>query len=70
MTARPSEAPDVDRLARSMLLLHGGHDDDEHDHAASDGGGRILVQGTGFRVRSGTRRRGARGHRSGTGTAT
>ena len=25
------EAPDVDRLARSMLLLHGGHDDD-HDH--------------------------------------
>lgn len=23
--------PDVDRLARSMLLLHGGHDDD-HDH--------------------------------------
>jgi len=25
--------PDVDRLARSMLLLHGGHDDD-HEHAA------------------------------------
>jgi hypothetical protein len=24
--------PDVDRLARSMLLLHGGHDDD-HEHA-------------------------------------
>ena len=22
------EAPDVDRLARSMLLLHGAHDDD------------------------------------------
>ncbi|NVN53471.1 hypothetical protein [Mycolicibacterium hippocampi] len=25
--------PDVDRLARSMLLLHGGHDDD-HDHGS------------------------------------
>ena len=30
-------APDVDRLARSMLLLHGGHDDD-HTHG-DDGGG-------------------------------
>ncbi len=28
--------PDVDRLARSMLLLHGVHDDDEH---ATGGGG-------------------------------
>jgi len=27
--------PDVDRLARSMLLLHGGHDDDDHDHSAN-----------------------------------
>jgi hypothetical protein len=27
-----NEAPDVDRLARSMVLLHGGHDDDDHDH--------------------------------------
>ncbi|OBF16570.1 hypothetical protein [Mycobacterium sp. ACS4331] len=26
------QMPDVDTLARSMLLLHGGHDDDEHDH--------------------------------------
>jgi hypothetical protein len=27
------QAPDVDRLARSMLLLHGGHEDDhEHGH--------------------------------------
>ena len=26
------EAPDVDQLARSMLLLHGVHDDDD-DHA-------------------------------------
>ena len=28
MTPR-EEAPDVDRLARSMLLLHGGHDEEE-----------------------------------------
>ncbi|GJF15598.1 hypothetical protein NGTWS1803_30400 [Mycolicibacterium cyprinidarum] len=28
--------PDVDRLARSMLLLHGGHDHD-HDHGTPDG---------------------------------
>jgi hypothetical protein len=28
----PEDAPDVDRLARSMVLLHGGHDDDDHDH--------------------------------------
>lgn len=27
-------APDVDRLARAMLLLHGAHDD--HDHPASE----------------------------------
>ena len=26
------EAPDVDQLARSMLLLHGVHDDDDHAH--------------------------------------
>ncbi|CAA0080230.1 Uncharacterised protein [Mycolicibacterium vanbaalenii] len=26
--------PDVDRLARSMLLLHGGHDDDDHEHGS------------------------------------
>ncbi|SEH62051.1 hypothetical protein SAMN04489835_2108 [Mycolicibacterium rutilum] len=31
------EAPDVDRLARAMLLLHGGHDDDEHSHDSSAG---------------------------------
>ena len=32
MTAR-DEAPDVDRLARSMLRLYGAHDDhDEHGH--------------------------------------
>ena len=28
-----NEAPDVDRLARSMLMLYGAHDDDdEHEH--------------------------------------
>ena len=33
------DAPDVDRLARSMLRLHGAHDDD-HEHGANgDGGG-------------------------------
>ncbi len=35
-----SQTPDVDRLARSMLLLH-GHDDEEHEHghhSAPDGG--------------------------------
>jgi hypothetical protein len=31
------EAPDVDRLARSMLMLYGAHDD--HDDAAEIGGG-------------------------------
>jgi hypothetical protein len=32
MTARDerTQTPDVDRLARSMLLLHGAHDDDDH----------------------------------------
>lgn len=29
MTGSP-EPPDVDRLARAMLLLHGAHDDDDH----------------------------------------
>lgn len=28
------ETPDVDDLARSMLVLHGGHDD--HDHGSDD----------------------------------
>lgn len=28
------EAPDVDDIARSMLLLHGIHDDHDHDHDA------------------------------------
>jgi hypothetical protein len=32
------DAPDVDRLARSMLLLHGAHDDHDHD-ANEDAGG-------------------------------
>ncbi len=37
MTAQ-EQTPDVDRLARSMVLLHGGHDDeDDHEHAPSNG---------------------------------
>jgi hypothetical protein len=32
------EAPDVDQLARSMLLLHGVHDDDDHAHGEFSGG--------------------------------
>ncbi|TVY02449.1 hypothetical protein FPV58_10585 [Mycolicibacterium porcinum] len=32
-----SQAPDVEDLARSMLLLHGAHDDDDH-HAGGDAG--------------------------------
>src|SRR5262245_60661167 len=31
-----NEPPDVDRLARSMLLLHGGHDDDHADEGDGD----------------------------------
>jgi len=31
--------PDVDRLARSMLLLHGDHHDDDERPAGADGGG-------------------------------
>lgn len=34
MSAR-KQAPDVDRLARAMLMLHGAHDDE--DHAPGDG---------------------------------
>ena len=37
--AAEQQPPDVDRLARSMLLLHGGHDDDhEHGHGHGHGG--------------------------------
>lgn len=31
--------PDVDRLARSMLALHGAHDDDDHSHGDNGTGG-------------------------------
>ncbi|MGP4055066.1 hypothetical protein ACTWP6_09650 [Mycobacterium sp. 4D054] len=31
-----NDQPDVDRLARSMLLLH-GHDDEEHEHGHTPG---------------------------------
>ena len=34
--------PDVDQLARSMLLVHGAHDDD--DHAEPRGGGRSRAR--------------------------
>jgi hypothetical protein len=37
MTPR-KDAPDVDRLARAMLMLHGAHDDDEHGHGGGDAG--------------------------------
>jgi len=33
------EIPEVDRLARSMLLLHGAHDDDDHPVGDGRGGG-------------------------------
>jgi hypothetical protein len=31
-----NEVPDVDRLARSMLALHGAHDDDDHPPGTDD----------------------------------
>lgn len=40
MSQRKQEIPEVDELARSMLLLHGGHDDGDHHPATeTDGGG-------------------------------
>lgn len=36
MTPRDA-VPDVDRLARAMLLLHGAHDDHDHGHGAHGG---------------------------------
>jgi len=36
----PHNVPDVDRLARSMLLLHGGHDDDDHPQGRGGAGSR------------------------------
>lgn len=38
-----TQTPDVDRLAKSMLLLH-GHDDEEHEHGHHPDG---AVEGTG-----------------------
>jgi hypothetical protein len=32
-------APDVDRLARAMLMLHGAHDDDDHTHGSGNSSG-------------------------------
>jgi len=41
------EAPDVDRLARSMLMLYGAHDDhDDHDEAS--GGARSFSKPPNF----------------------
>jgi hypothetical protein len=34
-----TERPDVDRIAESMLLLHGGHDDEEHPAGTVGGQG-------------------------------
>jgi hypothetical protein len=34
-----TQTPDVDRLARSMLLLHGPHDDDDHPAGGSQSTG-------------------------------
>jgi hypothetical protein len=34
-----STAPDIDRLARSMLLLHGVHDDDHPSRSSSEAAG-------------------------------
>jgi hypothetical protein len=33
------QTPDVDDLARSMLALHGAHDDDDHADGTNGGGG-------------------------------
>ncbi len=35
----PRRAPSVDDLARSMLALHGAHDDDDHPHGSNGSGG-------------------------------
>ena len=45
-----SQAPDVDDLARSMLLLHGGHDDHEDGahHAGSDSPGGTWAKAPNF----------------------
>jgi hypothetical protein len=45
MSAR-EEAPDVDRLARSMLMLYGAHDD--HDEHEASGGARSLSKPPNF----------------------
>lgn len=41
MTSSEEQDAEVDRLARSMLLLHGGHDDEDgHNHPEPSTGGR------------------------------
>lgn len=44
---RPA-VPDVDRLARSMLALHGDHHDHDHDRTPSTGGSRSWSKSRDF----------------------
>ena len=62
MTPR-KDAPDVDQLARSMLLLHGVHDDDDHADGEASSGRGTWSKAPDFRRRP--RRGAARGHRAG-----
>jgi hypothetical protein len=40
-----TQTPDVDRLARSMLALHGAHDDEDHPAGASEATGDAEANG-------------------------
>jgi hypothetical protein len=48
MTGDRQETPDVDRLARSMLLLHGGHDDEHVEPTTPGRNGRGWSKGQPF----------------------
>ncbi|TFV59903.1 hypothetical protein E4P42_05875 [Mycobacterium sp. PS03-16] len=48
MTDHDRQDDEVDRLARSMLLLHGGHDDDDHPEPSSAGGRRSWSKAPDF----------------------
>jgi hypothetical protein len=51
MTPPNKDSPDVDRLARSMVLLHGGHDDeDDHQHGNGGPGGGSWSKAPSFRA--------------------
>ena len=58
-----TQTPDVDRLARSMLQLHGAHDDDDHP-TGERRSERILVARHRISRRPATGRRRARGDRT------